>query len=178
VQEPPMNKEETKKQEAALPHEQSPKSSYLSSEKVNNADTVASASKGDMGHDSAHPINEELKLFGYPLWLVVSLGLALFLALVLFVMVLCLCCRRRYRQKKVEITKVIEKVSVPLDSKLCTIDMPPPSYNTTVVSQNDDNFTLPPLDVDTNSVNSEYSINEMSPTNDDDNEKEKGQKNK
>ncbi|KAK3798029.1 hypothetical protein RRG08_034590 [Elysia crispata] len=108
-------------------------------------DSAASQS----GHDHAHPVAAEAKMFGLPLWLVVFVGVVSPLVLVLVALIACLCVRRSKR-KKVDIE--IEKIPAPLDGKLYTVGIPPPSYTTAAISQTHDGLNLPPLDLVEDSV--------------------------
>ncbi|CAL1542962.1 unnamed protein product [Lymnaea stagnalis] len=128
-------------------------------------DVDGASAKANTGHDTADYVSRDLEIFGYPLWLIITLILILVVLLLLFVMVTCLCVRRRRRQKKVVITKEIEKMPIPIDEKMCTVGIPPPSYTTTAVQQNEDGLALPPLDIgeDSVSVNLDESFNEKPP---------------
>ncbi|RUS92159.1 hypothetical protein EGW08_000012 [Elysia chlorotica] len=126
--------------------------------KLNNAgdkeNQVTEATKPDSaasqsGHDHALPVAAEAKMFGLPLWLLVFVGVVSLLVLVLAAVIACLCVRRS-RRKTVDIE--IEKVPSPLDGKLYTVGIPPPSYTTTAVPQTQDGLNLPPLDLVEDSV--------------------------
>ncbi|GFR76408.1 hypothetical protein ElyMa_000482000 [Elysia marginata] len=114
-----------------------------------NPERKSAASQSQSGHDHAHPVAAEVKMFGLPLWLVIFVGLVSLLVLVLVTIIACLCVRRQ-RRKKVDIE--IEKVPSPLDGKLYTVGIPPPSYTTAAVRQTQDGLNLPPLDLVEDSV--------------------------
>jgi len=111
--------------------------------------------QANTGHDAAHPVSYESRIMGYPAWLVISLGVLLVLVLLMSVLLCAVCVRRRRRQKTVDINKEIDKIPEPLDSgKLATIGIPPPLYTTTPVHQTDE-LSLPPLDIDEDTVTDE-----------------------
>ncbi|XP_055887629.1 uncharacterized protein LOC106070978 isoform X6 [Biomphalaria glabrata] len=129
------------------------------------------AKQSSGGEQVVKYMSRDLELFGYPLWLIITLILILAVLLLLFVMVVCLCLRRKKKQRKVVITKdACEKPPLP-EETLCTIGIPPPSYTITPIQQNEDGLTLPPIDIgeDSVSVSLDDSATEKPPLKDTDN---------
>lgn len=115
----------------------------------NEPEPGSAATQSQSGHDHAQPVSSETKMFGLPLWLVIFVGLVSLSVLLLATIIACLCVRRQKR-KKVDIE--IEKMPSPLDGKLYTVGIPPPSYTTAAVPQTQDGLNLPPLDLVDGSV--------------------------
>ncbi|XP_059143850.1 uncharacterized protein LOC131931160 [Physella acuta] len=137
-----------------LPHETASNQGDNEIAEVKNELPVkASLQESPSDVDKMKYISRHMEAFGYPLWLIITLILILVVLSLLSVMVICLCVRRRRKQNKVIITREIEKVPIPIDEKMCTIGIPPPSYTTTTIRQTEDGLALPPLDLADDSAN-------------------------